>query len=98
MITYAIAFLLVFSLVASTGCGRGTVDAEAGTAAAPQDDLGARSALVGSGVGGLDGYNVLLITIDTLRADRLGAYGYDGAETPNIDRLAAEGVRFERVT
>jgi len=46
----------------------------------------------------LDGYNVLLITIDTLRADRLGAYGYAGAETPNIDRLAAEGVRFERVT
>ncbi|MCP4201424.1 MAG: sulfatase, partial [bacterium] len=40
-------------------------------------------------------HNLLLITIDTLRADRLGSYGYDHAETPNLDRLAAEGVRFE---
>ena len=48
--------------------------------------------------GKLDGYNVLLITIDTLRADRLGVYGYDGVQTPNIDRLAVEGIRFEQVT
>jgi hypothetical protein len=39
-----------------------------------------------------------LITIDTLRADRLGAYGYGPAETPRIDRLARQGVRFEQVT
>jgi arylsulfatase A-like enzyme/tetratricopeptide (TPR) repeat protein len=39
--------------------------------------------------------NVLLITLDTTRADRLGCYGYAGARTPNLDRLAAEGVRFE---
>jgi arylsulfatase A-like enzyme len=39
--------------------------------------------------------NVLLITVDTLRADRLGAYGYDRIQTPNIDRLAAEGALFE---
>ncbi len=38
--------------------------------------------------------NVLLVTIDTLRADRLGAYGYTPARTPVLDRLAAEGVRF----
>lgn len=37
--------------------------------------------------------NVLIITIDTLRADRLGAYGFVPAHTPNIDRLASEGVR-----
>ncbi|MBI3493829.1 MAG: tetratricopeptide repeat protein [Acidobacteria bacterium] len=37
--------------------------------------------------------NVLLVTIDTLRADALGAYGGQAA-TPNLDRLAAEGVRF----
>ena len=41
-------------------------------------------------------YNVLLITIDTLRADHLGVYGHDGIETPNIDALAGRGVRFER--
>jgi len=42
------------------------------------------------------GLNVLLITIDTLRADALGAYGAAGAETPWIDRLARGGVRFTR--
>ena len=39
--------------------------------------------------------NVLLVTIDTLRADRVGAYGYAGAKTPVLDRLAREGVRLE---
>src|SRR3954471_20515590 len=38
--------------------------------------------------------NVLLITIDTLRADAVGAYGNRTASTPWIDRLAAAGVRF----
>ncbi|MEW5802731.1 MAG: tetratricopeptide repeat protein [bacterium] len=38
--------------------------------------------------------NVLLISIDTLRADHLGCYGYQGIETPVIDQLAIEGVRF----
>ena len=40
--------------------------------------------------------SVLLITIDTLRADALGCYGRKGAETPWIDRLAERGVRFEQ--
>jgi arylsulfatase A-like enzyme/Tfp pilus assembly protein PilF len=40
--------------------------------------------------------NVLLITIDTLRADALGVYGNASAPTPSIDRLAADGVRFTR--
>ncbi len=39
--------------------------------------------------------NVLLITVDTLRPDRLSAYGYPGHETPSFDRLAREGVLFE---
>jgi arylsulfatase A-like enzyme len=38
--------------------------------------------------------NVLLISVDTLRADRLGCYGYGRATSPRIDGLAAEGVRF----
>ena len=40
--------------------------------------------------------NVLLITIDALRADHLGVYGYPRPTSPNIDRLAAEGVTFRR--
>jgi len=42
------------------------------------------------------GWNVLLITLDTTRADRIGCYGYADAGTPNIDALAARGVRFTR--
>jgi arylsulfatase A-like enzyme/Flp pilus assembly protein TadD len=42
------------------------------------------------------GLSVLLITIDTLRADRLGCYGDTRAQTPWIDQLAAQGLRFER--
>jgi len=38
--------------------------------------------------------NVILITIDTVRADHLGCYGYKLIETPNLDSLAASGVRF----
>jgi len=37
-----------------------------------------------------------MITVDTLRADRLGAYGFQLATSPAIDRLAAQGVVFER--
>ncbi len=40
------------------------------------------------------GLSVLLVSIDTLRADALGCYGNPRAETPWIDRLAREGVRF----
>jgi predicted AlkP superfamily pyrophosphatase or phosphodiesterase len=39
---------------------------------------------------------VVLITIDTLRADRVGAYGWAAARTPALDALAARGIRFTR--
>src|SRR5918993_907982 len=42
--------------------------------------------------------HVLLVTIDTLRADRLGSYGYGAAKTPVLDRLAAGGARFADAT
>lgn len=41
-------------------------------------------------------WNVLLVSIDTLRADHVGCYGHEAVDTPNMDRLAAEGVRFDR--
>lgn len=40
-------------------------------------------------------WNVVLLTIDTLRADRLGCYGYADIETPHLDRFASEGILFE---
>jgi arylsulfatase A-like enzyme len=40
--------------------------------------------------------NVLLLVIDTLRADRLGCYGYERPTSPEIDRLAARGVVFDQ--
>ncbi len=39
--------------------------------------------------------SVVLITLDTVRADHIGCYGYRRIETPSIDRLADEGIRFE---
>ncbi len=40
--------------------------------------------------------NVLLVVIDTLRADHLSCYGYGRETSPNIDRLAREGVLYEQ--
>lgn len=40
-------------------------------------------------------FNVILITVDTLRADRLGCYGFIPDVTPAMNKMAASGVRFE---
>jgi len=40
--------------------------------------------------------SILLVTLDTTRADRIGAYGRAGARTPTLDRLARQGILFER--
>ncbi len=42
--------------------------------------------------------NILFVTIDTLRADHLGPYGYTRIKTPALDALAAGGVVFEQMT
>lgn len=63
-----------------------------------EEPEGAVDPLVESGGGrALDakGRDLLLITIDALRADHLGAYGYARPTTPKIDALAAEGLVFE---
>ncbi len=56
--------------------------------------------LLGCGTGRaepLAGYNVLLISLDTLRADHLSCYGYKRATSPRIDQVAKESVLFENV-
>ncbi len=40
--------------------------------------------------------HLIVISIDTLRADHLGCYGHGAALTPNLDKLAAEGAQFEK--
>lgn len=74
--------LLVVATVAHSACGGGSVtDAD-------------RTATSGEAIRREPGLNVLLITVDTLRADALGSYGNETASTPWMDRLASEGVRF----
>jgi arylsulfatase A-like enzyme len=41
--------------------------------------------------------NIVLISLDTVRPDHLGAYGYSKPTSPNLDKLASEGVVFEKV-
>jgi arylsulfatase A-like enzyme len=49
-----------------------------------------------SGLAAQERLNLLLITIDTLRADHLGCYGYPRRTSPNVDSLAASGVTFTK--
>ncbi len=42
------------------------------------------------------GPHVILVSIDTLRRDHVGCYGYERETTPNLDRFAREGVRFDQ--
>lgn len=76
-----VAAALVAVLIAAllvAGCGRADVSAPASS---PSVTVAATPR------------HLVLVTIDTLRADRVGAYGYEPSRTPVIDRLAADGLR-----
>ncbi len=62
---------------------------------ADRHDAGAAKALR-QPAGAARGMNVLLVTFDTVRADALSCYGEKRIQTPTVDSLAANGVRFER--
>ena len=62
---------------------------------APLEDEAAGPALTSARTIDLEGRDIVLVTVDALRADHVGAYGYPRPTTPNLDRLAAEGVVFE---
>ena len=71
---------------------------EAASRAVPPASMGTDDReLVGDAAQSIDltGWDVLLVSVDALRADHLGAYGYGRATSPNIDRLAAQGVVFD---
>ncbi len=48
--------------------------------------------------GSLAGYNLLIVTLDTARPDRIGCYGNKDIQTPTLDGLASKGVLFSRAT
>ncbi len=83
--------LLFLLLAACSGDAAKTEAPPAPTEAAPE--VPAEAAVVAKAG---SGPSLLLVTMDTTRADRIGAYGYADAHTPHIDKVAAEGVRFSR--
>ncbi len=61
--------------------------------------LGGRETLVDRielSPGALTGWNVLLISLDTVRRDHVGCYGHRGIQTPVLDGLARDGIRFDQ--
>jgi choline-sulfatase len=76
---------LLLCLLALTAC-------DAGPAPAPDAEPAPTAAMAAPG----EKPSVLLVTLDTLRADMLGCYGRPKSDTPYLDRLASEGARFTR--
>ncbi|MCB9898784.1 MAG: sulfatase [Planctomycetes bacterium] len=86
------------ALLLLAACGPGDAPADGPDAGAPSaaTDVERASDRWPDGLE-FSGANLVLISIDTLRADRLGAYGYDRGTTPNLDAFASEAVLFEDV-
>ena len=81
--TSSVVLVLALALGGPAGCG----DSNSGSPVREQlDPYAARAA----------GFNVLVVTFDTVRTDAIGCYGDPRARTPNIDALAQQGVRFAR--
>jgi arylsulfatase A-like enzyme len=89
-----VAFVLTFSviLLGPVGCGSGPAEQDAATIEERERDEAERT----EGITCVD-CNVILISLDTLRADRLGAYGYERPTSPNLDTLARESIVFRDV-
>ena len=100
--------MLAMALMLAAGCGptdRDTPSARGGSTARAEVSVSeagpttpdiALATLDGipSGIDG-SGLNVLLISVDTTRADHLGCYGHPSIKTPNIDRFAEDGTLFQ---
>ena len=79
----ALAFLVILGLGLAGNVALSKRSPHAGTAGEGASKAG------GAG-------NVLFIVVDTLRADHLPAYGYDGVSTPSLDRFAEDAIRFDQ--
>lgn len=95
MLPHATGLALCLLLALVTACSRpaeeGPATRAAGTAA-----TAATATTTAAAAGSAGPPNVLLLVVDTLRADHLSSYGYARATSPEIDALAARGVRFDR--
>jgi choline-sulfatase len=76
----------------SSGVASGSAGGSSGAGGAAEAGGGGEPGGAAAGDGARP--NLLLVTLDTVRADHLGCYGYALAETPTLDALAREGVRF----
>lgn len=81
------AAALLLTALLTTGCERS--EPEKDSPPAPQTEVAGEFTPPGPGT------PVIIIDIDTLRADHLGCYGYERDTSPNIDALSTEGVLFE---
>ncbi|MSR46390.1 MAG: hypothetical protein EXS13_04910 [Planctomycetes bacterium] len=75
--------LTLLSLLSHAACASGQTAVDVGSTSVPPTAATVRR-------------NVVVVVIDTLRADRLSCYGYGRPTTPALDALAARGLRFER--
>jgi len=81
------ALLLAIGCAVQPGCESASEPAPTGSGGGPE------TSPVTPQIGG-KGINILLVSVDTTRADHLACYGHPEVKTPNIDRLAAEGTLF----
>lgn len=82
--------VILAGLGVCAGLPGGCTDAEPG----PRTSLARFQERVSPGSGA--GWNLLLITLDTVRSDHVGCYGHAAARTPTIDGLAARGAQFDQ--
>jgi arylsulfatase A-like enzyme len=81
---FTIVALILALFIVAPGCkNKGAAPAAEARTATPEPPTGPRR-------------NLVVITIDSLRADHLGSYGYQPPTSPRLDRFAAENIRFER--
>jgi len=96
-----VALLGAITLLAPPGCDRSPTATNPSASESGAGQTGAGVAPAGSATAGAatpaapqGKQNIVLICVDTLRADALGCYGNSAGATPNMDQLAAEGARF----